>query len=123
MKSKLPYILLATISLFFLIIITISSVLLLYLYHYKTPVLKTSETIYVYVEEETTDVESTPPSARWFVVEHNEKIGIFNEDGDLVEIIETYTKALPKADRTTLQEGFWIESQQELYSVIEAYTD
>ena len=54
---------------------------------------------------------------------YNEKIGIFDSDGELVEIINTYIKALPSKDQALLREGFEVNSEKELYSVIEAYSD
>ena len=82
---------------------------------------------YVYISQEPT----TPPveipdentDSGWIVKEHNGKIGIFKKNGTLIQTIDTYVKTLPKADQALLGEGFEIQTQSELNSVIEDYSD
>ena len=79
------------------------------------------ETVYVYNPSEETSVSTA--EARWTVKEYSGKIGIFNSNGELVEIIDTYIKSLPSKDQALLREGFEVNSEKELYSVIEAYSE
>ena len=81
-----------------------------------------TEPIYIYVNN-TTDSESSVDTEKWLIKEHNEKIGIFDNDGRLIQVIDTYVKTLPKIDRDELKEGFWLNDKNKLYSVIEAYSD
>lgn len=85
------------------------------------PSISTAETVYVYNENDETSLSTT--EEHWIVKAYNEKIGIFNPDGELVEIIDTYIKSLPGKDQALLREGFEVNSKKELYSVIEAYSD
>ena len=87
------------------------------------------ETEWVYVEvtkenlnivfPETTETEK--PSF-YTVKEYFERIGVFNEEGILVDVIDVYVKTLPKADRDQLGEGIEIYSERALRSLIEDYT-
>ena len=81
----------------------------------------TTETIYVYTPNRETSVSTI--EEKWTVKEYNGKIGIFNASGEIVEIIDTYIKSLPSKDQALLREGFEVNSEKELYSVIEAYSD
>ena len=85
------------------------------------PSIPTAETVYVYNANDETSLSTT--EERWTVKAYNEKIGIFNSDGELVEIIDTHIKSLPSKDQALLREGFEVNSKKELYSVIEAYSD
>ena len=87
----------------------------------STPSTSPVETVYVYNSTEETSIST--PNESWTVKAYNEKIGIFDSDGELVEIINTYIKALPSKDQALLREGFEVNSEKELYSVIEAYSD
>ena len=45
-----------------------------------------------------------------------------NENGELVKLLEIYTKTLPEADRRLLREGIRITSIDALDALIEDYT-
>ena len=53
---------------------------------------------------------------------YNGIIGVFNEHGELTDIIEVDIKSLPRQDQTMLETGIWAASHQELASLIEDYT-
>ena len=87
------------------------------------------ESIYVYMPQESTEEdpkESEPlpeePSEGYLVKEYQGKIGIFSTDGLLLEIIDTYVKTLPEADRTLLGEGISVKTREELNSLVEDYS-
>ena len=126
MKQQKLYILGAIFSL--LVLTIISSLTFSFILHTKqnnsTPTFSDPDTIYVYVStevENTTDTEYTEDS--YLIKEHNKKIGIFDKHGTLIQVIDVYIKALPKNDQVELLEGFWVSSEKELYSIIEAYSD
>ena len=125
MKTKKLYIFAAILSILFLVILIISSASLYYKSSQTPKEKKDPETeyIYIYADTDTYPPTTTEEKIVWIVREHNEKIGIFSSDGTLVQIIETYTKALPVAERELLREGFEVNSEKELYSIIENYTD
>ncbi len=83
---------------------------------------KETELVFVYVEEETEPIE-TELELKWIVKEYKDKIGIFDKEGKLTQIIDTYTKTLPLEDRMLLREGIEINDEKSLYSIIEAYSD
>ncbi|MBQ2999870.1 MAG: hypothetical protein IJD64_05350, partial [Clostridia bacterium] len=62
-----------------------------------------TEEIYVYLPQEDDESESiTPPQSeteRYVVKEYHGQIGIFSSDGTLLEVLDTYVKTLPEADR------------------------
>ena len=83
-----------------------------------------TELVYVYISEES---PSSPPihdevKRLFWVQEYGEKIGIFSEDGTLLEVLDVYVKTLPKADRDLLEEGFMLFSEEELRAIREDYT-
>ena len=82
------------------------------------------EPIYVYLEKDTldTDEESLPPLLGYYAREYRDKIGIFYVDGSLYQVLDTYVKTLPEADRRLLGEGIRIDSKAELLSIVEDYT-
>ena len=121
MKIKRTYIYFAALSLVFLCLIVLTAFMLSASPKNSTQAPQETEIIYVYLEESSPPDESH--AALFFVKEHNEKIGIFNSDGMLIRTIDTYVKALPEAERTALRQGFEVNSEKELYSIIEAYTD
>ena len=59
----------------------------------------------------------------WVVKEHEGKIGIFEKDGTLFQVIPTYVKTLPEADQRLLGEGFEIETKAQLNAIWEDYSD
>lgn len=124
MKRKKTYIFSALISLLFLILI--SAITFTFVFHIQQSSAAPlgADTVYVYVSaEDETSLESENDDNGWFVQTHNEKIGIFDKNGTLTQIIDVYTKTLPKIDQDELQEGFWVKSEKEMYSIIEAYSD
>ena len=122
MRQKFSYVMSAALALLFLILL--STVTFAFMFSIKnggdTP--KDTDTVYVYVSAEVTETANTDESS-FFIREYNEKVGVFDQNGKLVNVIDTYVKTLPKSERAELQEGFWVESDKELYSIIEAYTD
>lgn len=52
---------------------------------------------------------------------YNEKIGVFTKDDILLQVIDVYTKTLPKKDQDLLEKGFNINSN-DLNKLIEDYT-
>ena len=78
------------------------------------------EYIYVYTEVKPEEAPELEESA-WVVREHEEKIGIFTEDGVLLRVVDVYTKTLPKADRVLLREGIAVSSRQDLYALMEDF--
>ena len=85
-------------------------------------VLKTEE-VYVFVDAEGDQTHSDNPGEVLFVAkEYEEKIGIFDTSGCLVQTIDIYTKTLPKTDRALLREGIELRSEDELISLIEDYS-
>lgn len=83
-----------------------------------------TEHIYVFLgPAETEELQATSVEERvWIVREYEERIGIFNEADELLDIIDVYTKTLPEADRLMLKEGIVISSEKELSSLIEDYS-
>lgn len=85
------------------------------------------ETEYIYVMQASdttfTEEPSTSVSQRWIIREYEDKIGVFSDDGELIEVINTYTKTLPESDRRLLKEGILITSREALYSIIEDYSN
>ena len=43
---------------------------------------------------------------------YNGRIGVFTSDGTLLQVIDVYTKTLPKADQDLLEKGFNIKSKE-----------
>ena len=85
-----------------------------------------TEEIYVYLPQEDDESESiTPPQSeteRYVVKEYHGQIGIFSSDGTLLEVLDTYVKTLPEADRALLGEGIWVETREALNALIEDYS-
>ena len=86
------------------------------------------ETEYVYVNagyfpEMTKAESSTSENGIFIVKEYENKIGIFNESGELIEVIDVYTKTLPNTDQRLLEEGITIYSRSELNAIIEDYSE
>ena len=82
---------------------------------------KEPEYIYVYAEPETNSEDTAATESTWIVREHDERIGIFTEDGVLLRVVDVYTKTLPKADRILLREGIAVTSRQDLYALMEDF--
>ena len=85
---------------------------------------KLIETEYVYVvkdEPQDTETEAHNAEKVYTVCEHMEKIGIFDENGTLIMVLEVYVKTLPEADKRILQEGFQVIGTKQLNAIIEDY--
>ncbi len=86
--------------------------------------------IYVYLPQEDSAPESEAESdskgeekkEEYLVREYRGQIGVFSADGTLLEILDTYVKTLPEADRVLLGEGISIKTKEELNSLIEDYS-
>ena len=81
------------------------------------------KTVYVYVEKDEEITTSTTTEEIWIVKEHDRRIGIFSEDGQLLELLEIYTNTLPKADQGLLREGISVTDRSALYALIEDYSE
>ena len=83
-----------------------------------------TEIIYVYINDESEMTEATSEDTLSFfrIQKHEEKIGIFSEDGILLEQWDVYVKTLPKADQRLLEEGFILYSETDLSALREDYT-
>ncbi len=83
-------------------------------------------TEYIYIsknEPPSSDITDSPEELeRYFIKEYMNKIGIFNSEGTLIDVIEVYTKTLPEADRRLLGEGFEVIGRKQLNSIIEDYS-
>jgi len=92
----------------------------------EQPPIAETEEVYVYLPQEEKEAESVPPpeetASGYLVKEYHGQIGIFSSDGSLLEILDTYVKTLPEADRTLLGEGIWVTTREELNSLIEDYS-
>ena len=87
-----------------------------------------TQIVYIPVYSESENVESSGSTTTnlaeeniYVVKSYNGKIGIFKED-KLYEVIEVYTKTLPKTDRDQLEKGIVIDGEEDLRSIIEDYT-
>ena len=79
--------------------------------------------IHTEITESTEEISTAEVKIEFFTVKsYGEKIGIFNENDVLVNVIEVYTKTLPKADRDLLEKGIVVFDDAELRSIIEDYT-
>ncbi len=91
-------------------------------------------TEYVYIDNdniplqtdtELTDTESNTVNAEkeiFIIREYMEKIGVFSQKGELLIMLEVYTKTLPEADKILLGEGFEVVGKNQLNAIIEDYT-
>lgn len=57
----------------------------------------------------------------YYVKEHNDMIGIFDEQDSLLYTVEVYTKTLPAKDRALLKEGIVAQTREELYEILGDY--
>ena len=82
--------------------------------------------VYIYIESMQDNTVSSPPTSEnsdtWIIKSYLGKIGIFEKSGTLYKVLDVYVKTLPKADQRLLEEGFEVNSKEELYSIIEDYT-
>ena len=88
-----------------------------------------TEYIYIEVPKETVDIyapsdeEVTENVEEYFIKEYEGRIGVFEPDGTLVEMIDVYTKTLPEADKQLLKEGFTVIGKRSLASLKEDYSE
>ena len=59
----------------------------------------------------------------WLIREYEGRIGIFDEDGTLLDMIDIYVKTLPETDKRLLKDGIRITSEQALRAIIEDYSN
>ena len=87
-----------------------------------------TEEIYVYLPQDSETDPKEPEiiekeeSEEYLVKEYRGQIGIFSTDGTLLEVLDTYVKTLPEADRALLGEGISVKTKAELNSLIEDYS-
>ncbi len=79
--------------------------------------------VYVYVEPNEDTTSTALLEETWIVKEHENRIGIFSEDGQLLEVLEIHTNTLPKADQGLLREGITVTDRASLYALIEDYSE
>ena len=85
---------------------------------------KLIQTEYVYVvkdEPQESDTEASDTEKIYTVHEYMGKIGIFDENGTLIKVLEVYVKTLPEADKRILEEGFQVVGIKQLNAIIEDY--
>ena len=71
-----------------------------------------------------TESNDEPEEERvWLIREYEERIGIFDENGALLDVIDVYVKTLPETDKNLLREGIRITSEQSLRAIIEDYSN
>ena len=98
------------------------------IYTTVTETVTVTEKIFVWASPPQTDhecdTEKAPTEERvWIIREYEGRIGIFSEDGALLDVIDIYTKTLPETDKNLLREGIRITSEQALRAIIEDYSD
>ena len=76
--------------------------------------------IYVYLEPQESETES---ELYCILREYQGKIGVFLENGDLVEVLEIQIKTLPQADQDLLREGITVYYREDLESILEDYSE
>ena len=68
-------------------------------------------------------VSGKEEGAEGFILKSEDgKIGLFSEEGQLLETINVNIKTLPVKDRLMLNEGIAVSSREELNSLIQDYT-
>ena len=101
------------------------SALLLYFGRTPDPIPAEQETVpvYVYVTDTVSPLTDAPSPTGWILREYEGRIGIFDQGGALIYLLETYVKTLPRADQALLREGIYTENEERLYALIEDYTE
>ena len=114
------------IPIFLCITLTVSIALLLSLSWESATTPKNGEQkpVYIYLSQEdpaaSTDTEEV---LGWILRAHQERIGIFREDGVLEQVLDIQIKTLPKADQFLLEEGIYAKDRDTLESLIEDYSE
>lgn len=66
---------------------------------------------------------SEPVSKRYYVVSENNRIVVYYEDKTTVyDKTEISVDDLPKEEKTKLQNGFYVDTAEELFALLESYT-
>lgn len=65
----------------------------------------------------------TPKPKLWIIKEYEGRIGVFSEDGVLLEVIDIYVKTLPETDKNLLRDGIRVNSEQALKAIVEDYSN
>lgn len=60
--------------------------------------------------------------ASWVVRAHDEKIGVFDINGELEYVVDVYLITLPQADQELLKQGIHVSDEAELAALMEDYT-
>ncbi len=129
MKRKQFLTMLSLFGLIMIIILCLSVGILAYSIQKNKNALPAPQTEYIYVyvpETESTESDTTSPTSEsvgWILKEYHGQIGIFQRDGTLIHVIDTYIKTLPEADRSMLGEGIYADTEQELRALIQDYSD
>lgn len=66
--------------------------------------------------------DKTSSDSLYILKEYNGIIGVFNEYGELTDIIDVEIKSLPRQDQAMLIDGIKAYSKKELSALIEDYT-
>ena len=79
-----------------------------------------------YLDEVDTEVaqgeDEMGAQASWVVRAHDEKIGVFDINGELEYVVDVYLITLPQADQELLKQGIHVSDEAELAALMEAYT-
>ena len=83
-----------------------------------------TEYIYVYINksQESEDSGDEKENEDWVLKAYQGKIGVFDRDGTLIEVLDVYLYTLPKTDQRLLEEGIEVHSRKALLALIEDYT-
>ena len=57
----------------------------------------------------------------FYIKEHEDIIGVFNSEGELLYTVNVYTKMLPASDRALLRNGIAARDREELYEILGDY--
>ena len=79
-----------------------------------------------YLDEVDTEVaqgeDEMGAQASWVVRAHDEKIGVFDINGELEYVVDVYLITLPQADQELLKQGIHVSDEAELAALMEDYT-
>ena len=88
-----------------------------------------TEYIYIEIPKETVDIyaptlkQETEVEEKYFIREHDGRIGVFDENEILIEMIDVYIKTLPETDKKLLKEGFTVIGEKALGAIREDYLE
>ncbi len=68
------------------------------------------------------EASSDQDNAQWVVRAHEERIGVFDINGELEYIVDVYLITLPPADQKLLQQGIYVSDADQLTALMEDYT-